>query len=286
VDEDRFEFRIEARPELEVTPFRPDDLEIRSSAPTKYRPFCQRGSAGLRAAIPYRRDWEQVTRRVRSMDIVRNLFAAWPSWGGKSPPLPRPSMADLRPMSLRFRPQDGLQDVRLRTRCNSLPRRRHLVWRQRGGHQPSSSPQVEASPAPVRQEEEAVRAHSGLRAATRKNGPVEELKPPVLIVDFQFSGQRGEYGVVYLRRKGGKPEELAPAVVQLLDLQQAELHGGMNVWLVDRIVTSQDEEARHSLQPFIGTRTQGGSLSTCGTRLKVSDPRLPPNAESGRDPAK
>jgi hypothetical protein len=63
---------------------------------------------------------------------------------------------------------------------------------------------------------------------------VEELKPPVLVVDFHFSGQRGERGVVYLRRKDGKPEELASAVVQLLDLQQAEFHEGMNVWLIDR----------------------------------------------------
>ncbi len=86
----------------------------------------------------------------------------------------------------------------------------------------------------VRRDGVTVRAHSELRVAARKNGQVEELNPPVLIVDFHFSGQRGECGVVYLRLKGGKPEQLASAVVQVLDLQKVELHEGMKVWLVDR----------------------------------------------------
>jgi hypothetical protein len=62
---------------------------------------------------------------------------------------------------------------------------------------------------------------------------VEELKPPVLIVDFHFSGRLDHLGVVYLHRKQVSPGELAPHLNQLLDLQHAELHDGMKVWLVD-----------------------------------------------------
>lgn len=60
------------------------------------------------------------------------------------------------------------------------------------------------------------------------------LKPPVLIVDFHYSGEREGYLEVLLRRKGGQPEELATTVSHLLDLQGAELHEDMKVWLVDR----------------------------------------------------
>jgi hypothetical protein len=62
---------------------------------------------------------------------------------------------------------------------------------------------------------------------------VGNLKSPVLIVDFHYSGQRDAYGVVRPRRKGGSPGELAPQVVHLLELQGAELLDGMKVWLVD-----------------------------------------------------
>ena len=135
---------------------------------------------------PVRRDWEQVTRRVRPKDIVRNLSAALPSWDGKSPPVPRPSMADLRPTSSRFRPQGGLQVARLRTRCNSLPHRRHLVWRRRARPRPSSSPQAEASPAPVRRDCD----HPDMRhtCGVTPQGPLptlaEDLEPGEAILAF------------------------------------------------------------------------------------------------------
>jgi hypothetical protein len=69
-----------------------------------------------------------------------------------------------------------------------------------------------------------------------------ELKPPILIVDFLYSGRRNEYGVVALRRKGGEPNELSSYVSEVLQLQHTELHDGMKVWLadLDRDISGRD----------------------------------------------
>jgi hypothetical protein len=87
---------------------------------------------------------------------------------------------------------------------------------------------------PVRREGGGIPARLNNWTATRgRIAGMAELKPPVLIIDFHYAGRRDEHGVVYLRRKGGEPSELSSYVNEILQLQHAELHDGMKVWLVD-----------------------------------------------------